>query len=226
MSAVLQVEQCKAGFVRVESLVGEKEAANDPDWLQGIAPLASDAVPGYLKAFGFHAVSAMAWSSDEAHGAGVHLQLRVLGHDEVLDHTWYVLDCTLTNTESTDEHETQVLQWKVARRLGQLRDHFHDPIKGLLPGTSSAEQKSYNELFGDARFARKGGIPGTTQRLDAWCQALSSHVSAQRVPPSAAALTLRFLEAPYAECPSVKAMRAAAPAARSLSRAHPDDCDN
>merc|ERR1711957_86251 len=76
------------------------------------------------------------------------------------------------------------------RRLEHFRSQLHDPVKRSLG------ENRYEDCFRETRFAHAFGPPGTSRRLDRWCVALASHISYGRVPPSVAALTLRFCGAP------------------------------
>eukprot|EP00927_Polykrikos_kofoidii_P015162 TRINITY_DN16726_c0_g1_i1.p1 TRINITY_DN16726_c0_g1~~TRINITY_DN16726_c0_g1_i1.p1 ORF type:complete len:365 (-),score=63.90 TRINITY_DN16726_c0_g1_i1:65-1159(-) len=154
------------------------------------------AVVPYLKGYGYKAVDPETWHPMlEDQEAGVlrnpQLSVVVAGHEEVLGHTWYVLACTL-ELPKTDSVVTACsqLDWKAERRLVQLREGLHDRVKALLGETQ------YGLIFADARFAPKGGLPGTSMRLNAWFAALTTAINTCRGPPSLTALTIQFLNIP------------------------------
>ena len=60
--------------------------------------------------------------------------------------------CELTASGSA----TLSFEWDVQRRLGQLRDSLHNVVKSELC-------KKYAEFFGDAPFAKRGGLGGTVE---------------------------------------------------------------
>mmetsp|Transcript_109753 Transcript_109753/g.342097 ORF Transcript_109753/g.342097 Transcript_109753/m.342097 type:complete len:196 (+) Transcript_109753:328-915(+) len=76
------------------------------------------------------------------------------------------------------------------RRLVQIRERLHDPVKRELGGPA------YETCFGAAPFAHKGGMRGTTARLKAWCEALAGAINAGICTPGMVWLTLQFLEVP------------------------------
>mmetsp|Transcript_62371 Transcript_62371/g.115774 ORF Transcript_62371/g.115774 Transcript_62371/m.115774 type:complete len:226 (-) Transcript_62371:98-775(-) len=206
---------------RIESLVNEGMAENKPAWLETIAPLPDAGVPDYLKCFGLSSDSHLQWHSNKP--VGTRIELTLLGHEELMDHTWYVLECCISAVDSSSCDEVKPLRWKVARRLLHFRELLHDPVKSHLE-TAAVQDSNYDTLFADAKFARMGGIPGTSQRLDAWCRALIGHINTRAVSPHVAAVALRFLEAPFADSTSVmQKPPPSAPVARSMSRAHPED---
>ena len=75
----------------------------------------------------------------------------VIGHREVAKHTMYVLQGTLDGRP-----------WESARRLVELRA-VHDRVVALLG------RARYERVFAGASFASRGGMPGTTKKLDGWC---------------------------------------------------------
>jgi len=81
------------------------------------------------------------------------------------------------------------LQWQAKWRLVHLRKFLHGPVKSVLG-------PAYGRFFARAPFARKGGLPGTTSRLDAWCKALAHCINLRACPPGLVWLTLSFLQVP------------------------------
>lgn len=156
-----------------------------------------DTLVPYLSKYGYTPVDAKSWKV-QAHAGrigaepatpgsdtdlGSTLELKVLGHDENEGHTWYKIECTLLLHNSTR------LTWLAPRRLVQLREGLHDPIKGELADC-------YSRHFAGAPFAHKGGLPGTTSRLEAWCCVLASCCNTGVCSPAVVGLTLAFLEPP------------------------------
>lgn len=148
-----------------------------------------DAVRPYLTRYGYCVTDASAWScppnARSERGPGPSLELEVRGHEECDGHTWYVLECSLGAPAPARR-----LRWEARRRLVQLREQLHDRVKSALAGPA------YEQSFAGAPFAHKGGVRGTTARLQGWCAALANGINTGACPPSVAWLTLQFLEAP------------------------------
>jgi len=156
--------------------------------------MAPVAVAPYLQAYGFAALDPSSWrvppgsagatpsSGSRAVPPAPKLVLQMEGHKEVDGHTLYSLVCSLAD-------ETVCINWCAQRRLQQLREDLHDAIKGELG-------EAYHRHFGRAPFAHKGGLPGTTARLQSWVSTLAACVNAGHAPPSVVALVLSFFEAP------------------------------
>lgn len=160
-----------------------------------ISPLSPDQVAGYLGAYGFAAQSATAWRitpSIMGLGALPKLEIGVTQHIEVAGHTWYMVECTMALTSGGQKHPK--LEWQVPRRLAHLRHDLHDPVKAALG-------KNYHKHFSGSRFARAGGVPGTTAALHKWSHALAHVIRSGSAQPILVALVLRFLEAPSPELP-------------------------
>lgn len=160
-----------------------------------ITPLSAKQVPGYLGSYGYAASTATAWRITPAVsglGSRPRLDIGVTQHIEVAGHTWYMMECVM-NLEGPLLHPR--LEWQVPRRLAHLRQDLHDPVKALLG-------KTYNKHFSGSRFARAGGVPGTTATLRKWCSTLATLLRSGAAVPSLVALVLRFLEAPSPELPS------------------------
>lgn len=158
-------------------------------------PLEASEVVPYLASYSYSAADFKTWRG-AAGGAGFQekapcLDLRVLGHRELADHTWYAIACSLVFRSFG--HSFYQIEWEVSRRLIQLREHLHDRAKSELG------EEAYAQHFGVFHFARRGGPPGTSTRLNDWCNALAHCINSGRAPPVVVALTLHFLGAPCVE---------------------------
>merc|ERR1711924_564049 len=98
--------------------------------------------------------------------------------------TWYTLVCSVAIPSF------RRMEWRVKRRLSQLREHLHLHVKAELG------DKVYERHFVDARFAHHGGFPGTTSRLHNWCGALAACIHGGHATPNVVAIALHFLDAP------------------------------
>jgi len=151
-----------------------------------------DTLPPFLAKFGYAAQSGSTWQVISEDGSRppseLHprMELRVPGHKEERGHTLYEVSGCLT------VHGWPQVRWQVRHRLRGIRDALHDPLKAQLGET-------YEQYFCRAPFAKKGGPPGTTARLDAWCSALAACVNARGCSPSTLALVLHFLKVPFLE---------------------------
>jgi len=171
-----------------ESLNLKDKANLDPDTL-AFTPLVPLAYAAYLDAYGYEASGPKSWKVTPCTDSSKSPQitLGIPGHEEVDGHTKYFVECSLSIPSFPS------LSWKVKRRLSQLREHFHSHIKTELG------EKTYDRVFGEARFASHGGLPGTTSRLDNWFSALAACINRGQAPPSVIAIVLHFLEAPPGE---------------------------
>lgn len=152
-------------------------------------PIAPLAVAPYLEEYGYAAVDATSWRlSDLGKSPRPIFALKVVGHEEVDGHTMYTIECSLVLQTACR------LDWQACRRLAQLREDLHDRVKDTLGD-------KYSKHFGQAPFASKGGLPGTTARLNAWFGALAACVNRLEASPSVVALALHFLDAPEPEVP-------------------------
>lgn len=115
--------------------------------------------------------------------SGPQLYVRIHGHSEIDGHTFYQLQCGLLLCGS------RILEWMAPRRLLSLREGLHDPLKTTLGS-------DYVQHFAGAPFARRGGLPGTTQRLQAWFGALAEATNSGRCSPGVVAFVLQFLDTP------------------------------
>jgi hypothetical protein len=112
------------------------------------------------------------------------VKIAVTGHVELSGHTRYTLDCALEGPVIGK------ICWQPMRRLCTLRERFHDAI------IEEMGEGGYQKCFLDTPFASRGGIPGTTARLNAWCGQLSYCINTGDLPPKVVAIILQALEAP------------------------------
>jgi len=157
-------------------------------------PLMPSSLVAYLGSYGFFSSDAGNWSKAENDIS--QLDLDVLSHHEEDGHTYYTILCRLRGLEG----DGWTLEWEPKRRLAQLRDSLHDPVKESLGGL-------YDHYFAAARFALRGGLPGTTDRLQAWCRVLANCISNCLVSPGTVATTLLFLQPPAASASVSKRCR-------------------
>jgi hypothetical protein len=146
-----------------------------------------DDTTGYLEDYGFSVASKTQWRANA--GAFCNkpvLRLKLDGHSEQDGHTYYNVKCHFFS-EKRDIH----YDWTCKRRLGHLREDLHDRVKEDLG-------KNYEEFFSQAPFARRGGLSGTTGRLQNWLETLASCVNEQHVSPSFVMHLLQFFGTPVA----------------------------
>mmetsp|Transcript_55254 Transcript_55254/g.103594 ORF Transcript_55254/g.103594 Transcript_55254/m.103594 type:complete len:412 (-) Transcript_55254:192-1427(-) len=153
----------------------------------------------YLTVYGYRAVSKTTWNEEFLMP---DIRLDVEEHMEQAGNTWYVIKCGLNFTPLGEQLWTsctdggvgalpaESLQWQAPRRLQQLRGDLHDRLKYFM------EEDFYAKVFEQTPFARHGGLPGTTARLQAWLARLAKAINSKEVPPQAVAITLLFLHAP------------------------------
>lgn len=148
------------------------------------------AIEQYLKRYGYDTldgVNDLFWRTPPGKQSrrSPVLALQIDDHQELEYHTFYAVECTLTVPGVTGD-----LWWKAPRRLEQMREELHDPVKeGLGPD-------GYARFFESSHFASRGGLPGTTARLNKWCGALAACMNSRECPPWIVAHTLAFLSAP------------------------------
>lgn len=142
-------------------------------------PIAKSDTAWYLEAFGYHAVDAKLWKEPNSAENHPNFVLAVKGSVEMMEHTWYFVQVTLNQAH-----------WMVPRRLCHFREDLLNRLKYEIP------KQVYKERFSKAPFARRGGLPGTEERLRAWCAALSECINANEVPPAVVARCLRWVEVP------------------------------
>jgi hypothetical protein len=150
----------------------------------------------YLEHFGYRMADEDNWQ--ESHCTdGPQIDLQVDGHIPRAGHTWYNVRCKLSRLPELAAGGTTI-EWVAPRRLVQLRVDLHHRVRDILGS-------AYDEQFAETRFAKYGGPPGTTARLQAWFGTLASCINKGIAPPSMATLLLVFLQAPVPEGIEVKA---------------------
>ena len=102
--------------------------------------------------------------------------VEVTGHREVSGHTTYVIEGTANGAP-----------WRAERRLSEMRALHDRVVEALGPAR-------YDTFFADASFAPRGGLPGTTAKLNRWCKRLFE--SLRYVPDGQLAFALDCLGAP------------------------------
>eukprot|EP00928_Gymnodinium_smaydae_P020197 TRINITY_DN17811_c0_g2_i5.p1 TRINITY_DN17811_c0_g2~~TRINITY_DN17811_c0_g2_i5.p1 ORF type:complete len:239 (+),score=38.13 TRINITY_DN17811_c0_g2_i5:61-717(+) len=136
----------------------------------------------YLERFLYAPADSVHWQVKPGpKGSGPQLRALVRGHQEMEGHTFYNIQCSLVLCGSF------VLEWEAPRRLLQLREGLHAPLKESLGAVT------YKKCFRHAHFACRGGLPGTTSRLNAWFQALAELVNSGGCAPGDLAYILQFL---------------------------------
>eukprot|EP00928_Gymnodinium_smaydae_P016496 TRINITY_DN16195_c0_g1_i1.p1 TRINITY_DN16195_c0_g1~~TRINITY_DN16195_c0_g1_i1.p1 ORF type:complete len:573 (-),score=86.15 TRINITY_DN16195_c0_g1_i1:134-1852(-) len=149
------------------------------------ARAASGMVESYLAPYGFDVACAERWRTTPAWSRGrPRLRLSIVGHEERGSHTYYKVRC-IFSAEIPDLK----LEWSAQRRLAQLRDGLHDITKNELG-------KHYVRIFEKAPFAKRGGLSGTTGRLQKWLETLASCVNEGTAAPALVAQIFLFLDAP------------------------------
>ena len=111
--------------------------------------------------------------------------VEVTGHHEKGGHTMYVIEGT-----------AGAAPWRAEKRLIELRT-LHDRVVAALG------RARYDALFAGASFAPRGGLPGTTGKLNRWCKRLFE--SLRYVSDGQLEFALDFLGAPR---PAPRAPRA------------------
>jgi hypothetical protein len=160
-----------------------------PAWEELEPPVDADVAP-YVREYCYDAADEDTWVTPPDSTRGPILELEVKGHEELQGHTWSFINCSLSVRL---ESHTGSIGWQVPRRLAQLREDLHMPIK-------SSMGEHYSKYFANAPFARSLGLPGTTDRLRGWCRALASCISSGGAPPAVVARVIYFLDTPEPEC--------------------------
>mmetsp|Transcript_90543 Transcript_90543/g.141970 ORF Transcript_90543/g.141970 Transcript_90543/m.141970 type:complete len:203 (+) Transcript_90543:45-653(+) len=106
------------------------------------------------------------------------------GHSEEHKCTWYNFQCTL-GSRGQDGY----MSWRCKKRLCDLREHLHDPVKKALGPV-------YTRRFEETPFAKYGGLPGTTSRLADWFRTLSGIINHGLAEVPLTVLVFRFLGTP------------------------------
>lgn len=172
-------------------------------------PKKPDFVLKYLALFGYAAADVLKWAPAEEDGPTLAFWLdnigEHLGHQEHGGHTWYMVQCDLgpvpgaeppaagaplspAGGKATGGGERH-LSWRAPRRLVQLRESLHDPVKDALG-------RRYAGFFKETPFAKRGGPKGTSLRLRHWLDRLAGLINRRAVSPFITALTLLFLRGP------------------------------
>jgi len=142
-------------------------------------------VGAYLRGYGYVVHMDGSWENDAPHP---ELCLQVLGHERIEGHTCYTVRCALQTLGLK-------MRWDEPFRLVHLRKFLYEPVRSSL-------WTHYQKHFARAPFAFRGGIKGTTARLDAWCNSLANCINARRCTPGIVWLTLCFLQVPEVSNPS------------------------
>merc|ERR1712216_151879 len=158
----------------------------------------------FLRPYGYLAYGPRVWEPMQEQ---VVLSICITNHAEDRKHTHYNVVCSLTWPADDGAYGLDTMQtWSVRRRLKHLRG-LHDVVKRELTA-------GYAKLFRGARFAQRGGLKGTTSRLNAWFGRLAQIINSRHVPPQVVALALSALEAP--DAPSDKPCKHCVQAIRAL----------
>ena len=124
--------------------------------------------------------------------------VEVTGHREVGGHTTYMIEGTANGAP-----------WRAERRLSEMRALHDRVVEALGPAR-------YDTFFADASFAPRGGLPGTTGKLNRWCKRLFE--SLRYVPDGQLEFALVWLGAPRpADIPRLVPLR---PRARFAASDH------
>eukprot|EP00747_Dinoflagellata_sp_TGD_P168973 gnl/TRDRNA2_/TRDRNA2_196693_c0_seq1.p1 gnl/TRDRNA2_/TRDRNA2_196693_c0~~gnl/TRDRNA2_/TRDRNA2_196693_c0_seq1.p1 ORF type:complete len:301 (-),score=47.46 gnl/TRDRNA2_/TRDRNA2_196693_c0_seq1:57-863(-) len=168
---------------------GKDKYKQDPEYMEPLEPWT---LCEYLVALGYDDLYIADQTEWESNGdlqedlppseRPLQLQVHVNTHVEVAGHTHYCMDCSLTQPGS----EAPQLMWRADRRLGDIRSYLLDPLEREFG-------RDYAQHFEGAPFALRGGLPGTTARLNTWFERLSSLINVRKANPTATALTMRFL---------------------------------
>jgi len=163
-------------------------------------PNVSNMMVQYLGQYGYDALGPSNWRTALSNSSiRPTLALGVVGHGERDKHTFYDVQCRL---QASDPSHT--LEWVAQRRLAQLREGLHDVAKRELG-------KDYNLAFADAPFAMRGGLSGTTGRLQKWLETLADCVNKGEASPTLVSEVLQFLDAPAGNAAGKAALSANAP---------------
>eukprot|EP00927_Polykrikos_kofoidii_P069768 TRINITY_DN65383_c0_g1_i1.p1 TRINITY_DN65383_c0_g1~~TRINITY_DN65383_c0_g1_i1.p1 ORF type:complete len:305 (+),score=40.01 TRINITY_DN65383_c0_g1_i1:51-965(+) len=109
------------------------------------------------------------------------LEVDITGHEERDGHTWYMIKCTIDPVGRAPK------EWKLERRLKQIREDWHDVIK------YNCGWDGYNKQLPD-HFASRGGLKGTTRALNEWAKGVARAMNMGKATPSVVRETLKFLE--------------------------------
>jgi hypothetical protein len=162
-------------------------AANtaSPDIMDDSIPETADDTASYLWVYGYVAKSSTSWCDVAGSSMGRPvMRLELAGHKEQDGHTYYQVKCQLTAKQPVLR-----LDWTSQMRLNQMREELHDVVKDGLG-------KNYGDLFSQAPFARRGGLSGTTGRLQTWLDTLASCINEYTVQPGLLVSVLKSLDVP------------------------------
>lgn len=195
-------QQRKLANEAVKTACPKKAEPQDP-----CEPMSDAEVASYVQPYGYAALGPLQWERMSSQTAWPKLTLTMYGHAEIDDHTCYRFRCEL------DTQPSLSLKWGVHRRLAHLRKGLHDIVQSCLGD-------GYDKVFGEARFARHGGPPGTSARLEAWLAKLVLHVNDGTAAPEVVAQVLHFFEVPQAPAGStVRALLDFSDVPRPLAKA-------
>lgn len=174
------------------------------------------AVPAIIEPYRYVAESDREWQT-----ATLSLQpfwvIHVASHSEMKGHTYYHFDCSLSMSSKLAPY----LTWSGKRRLHHLRKGLHDISKRELGSL-------YKTHFKDVPFAHRGGVRGTTKRLDKWCCRLAECINSRIVPPVVVAQALKLLDAsvPSLPCEELQLNKMTPSACDSCASASTTDVEN
>eukprot|EP00929_Paragymnodinium_shiwhaense_P003400 TRINITY_DN103895_c0_g1_i1.p1 TRINITY_DN103895_c0_g1~~TRINITY_DN103895_c0_g1_i1.p1 ORF type:complete len:268 (-),score=77.19 TRINITY_DN103895_c0_g1_i1:98-901(-) len=210
-------DEMRAAITTVSRSAGPHEEPvwfNAADWqMQDCEkPASPHWIRAYLNTFGYSVVGPQAdqWAAGEGaeeEGRGpfpqLQLTLKEEGHEEHAGHTWYLIDCVLMGGGNVRLGENGALSWRSPRRLAQLRESLHDPVKAALG-------EAYVDVFAEAPFASRGGFGGTTAKLQKWLPTLSGLINDKQMSPHSVAMVLMFFLGPPPKQPAGAAKQPAA----------------
>ena len=117
-----------------------------------------EAVQAFLEPYGYLANDASAWADSEFLP---ELSLQVSGHNKVNHHTYYAVDCNLATAGLRDAGPD--LSWRSPRRLAQLQQGLHDPVKKGLETCGG-----YKTCFAGTHFAHRYAGHSTSANIPAF----------------------------------------------------------
>lgn len=142
-----------------------------------------ESIPSLLEPYRYRARSSSEWESIDHE---LQLTIQVRDHMETKGHTLYQVQCTLSSVRDVT---VPSFTWACQRRLDHIRKGLHDVAKEHMGSF-------YAGCFKGAPFAHRGGIAGTTKRLDVWCARFARCVNSGAAPPFVVAQALKLLHAP------------------------------
>jgi len=148
-----------------------------------------DGIIRYLQLYGYVADDLQTWSATANMGDLPVLRFKVRIHTELHGHTLYLIEGALSRPNSPQGVTDPDITWSTTKRLSHLRKDLHDCLKAKLGD-------DYGTYFKATPFAHRLGPPGTTARLNAWFETLSTCMSSTGLSPALVAHVLQTLEAP------------------------------